>query len=322
MSGQGRLPGFPVRLVVGALLAMVMLAAMAPPGSAQVRGAMVAGEGTDEVGRIIGDIVVAVVRLLLGVGGAVFVVGVARGAFDGVLGSVFGVPGAVSVGLTRAAGVAAAFLLLLVSFGLSRAFVDLMVDQFVSRGALTAPVPDQVEVYIPQGGHGLQGLAGVIGEVLRIVLFLVGAWFLAGMLLALINGEIALATGSPGGLARLVERAVTSLVVLAIGVATPSLTRELARAIEGAGVITSGGEAIHLYGVVFAVIIDILLAAFVGVLIIVTVGSGFAAQAGMALGLPGGLGTALAQVVTAFAIGLVGFGVIALANQLILSLLS
>jgi hypothetical protein len=162
----------------------------------------------------------------------------------------------------------------------------------------------------------------VIGEVLRIVLFLIGAWFLVGMLVALINGQINLATGSPGALARLAERLVTSLVLVIIGASTPSLSGELARAIEGAGVIASGGDAIHLYGVVFAIIIDILLAVFVGVLIVAAVGSGFMVQAGMALGLPQSLGRGVARVTTAFAIAVVGFGVIGLGNRLLLSLLS
>ena len=200
--------------------------------------------------------------------------------------------------------------------------MNLPVEQVVNQGALTTPIPGQVEVQVPRGGEGLHGLAGVIGEVLRIVLFLIGAWFPVGMLVALINGEISLATGSPGALARLVERLVTSLVLVVIGASTPSLTGELARAIEGAGVIASGGDAIHLYGVVFAIIIDILLAVFVGVLIVAAVGSGFVVQPGMALGLPQSLGRGVARVTTAFAIAIVGFGVIDLANRLLLSLLS
>lgn len=208
------------------------------------------------------------------------------------------------------------------ALGCSCAFVNLPVQQFVDQGALTPPVPGQVQVYVPRGEQGLQGLGSVIGEVLRILLFLIGAWFLVGMLLALINGEINLATGSPAALARLVERLVTSLVLLVVGASTPSLTRELARAIKGAGMIASGGDAIHLYGIVFAIIVDILLAVFVGVFIVAAVGSGFIVQAGMALGLPQGLGTAAARVTTAFAITIVGFGVIGLANCLVLSLLS
>jgi hypothetical protein len=120
----------------------------------------------------------------------------------------------------------------------------------------------------------------------------------------------------------LVERLTTSLVLLVIGASTPSLTGQLARAIEGAGVVASAGDTIHLYGVVFAIIVDILLAVFVGVLIVAAVGSGFMVQAGLALGLPQGLGTGVARVTTAFAIALVGFGVIGLANRLLLSLLS
>lgn len=312
----------PIRIVEAGLLAITLLAFIAPAASAQRIGVIATGDGTDEIAGVIGEIAVAVVRLLIGAGAAVFIIGVARGAFDGVLASLFGAPGAASLGLVRAAGIAGAFVLLLVSFGLSRSLVDVLVRQFVDQGALTPPVPGQVQVYIPPGVQGLQGLGRAIGEALRIVLFLIGAWFLVGMLLALINGEISMATGSPGALARLVERLVTALVMLVIGASTPSLTGELARAIEGAGTIASGGDAIRLYGVVFAIIVDILLAVFVGVLIVAAVGSGFMVQAGMALGLPQGLGTGIAQVTTAFAIALVGFGLIGLANRLLVSLLS
>jgi hypothetical protein len=311
-----------IRLFVAALLAMVLLAAVAFAASAQATTPAAASDGSGEIARIIGDVAVAVVRLLIGAGVAVFMIGVARGAFDGVLASVLGAPGAAGVGLLRTVGIAGAFVLMLVSLGLSRSLVDLLVRQFVDQGALTPPVPRQAEVYAPGVDQGLQGLAGVIGEVLRIVLFLIGAWFLVGMLVALINGEIQLATGSPGALARLVERLMTSLVLLVIGASTPSLTGELARAIEGVGSIASGGDAIHLYGVVFAIVIDILLAIFVGVLIIAAVGSGFMVQAGMALGLPQGMGVGVARVTTAFAIAVVGFGVIGLANRLLVSLLS
>jgi hypothetical protein len=162
----------------------------------------------------------------------------------------------------------------------------------------------------------------VIGEVLRVVLFPIGGWFLVSMLVALINGEIQLATGSPGALARLVERFITSLVLLVIGASTPSLTAELTRAIEGVGSIASGGAVIQLYGVVFAIVIDILLAVFVALLIVTAVGSGFMVQAGMALGLPESLGAGVTRVTTAFAIAVVGFGVIGLANRVLLLLLS
>lgn len=153
------------------------------------------------------------------------------------------------------------------------------------------------------------------------MLFLIGAWFMVGMLLTLINGQIALATGAPGAMARLIERALTSLVLLAIGAATPALTRELALAIDGVGVVASAGQAIQLYSVAFAVIVDVLLAVFVAVLVVVAVGSGFVAQAGMALGLPHGLAIAIVRVVTAFALALLGFGVIGLANRLLANFL-
>ena len=311
-----------IRVIAGAFLALAVLAVFAPAAFAQGQTEIMAVDGTDAIAETISDIALAVVRLLLGAGGAIFVVGVARGAFDGVLASVVDSPGAASVGLLRVAGILGAFVLLLVSFGASKAFVEMLADQFINRGALAVPAPGNVEVYVPAGGQGLQALADVIGEVLRVVLFLIGAWFLVNMLLVLINGEIGLATGSPGALARLVERLATSLVLLVIGASTPSLTRELARAIEVVGVVTSPGGAFQVYGAAFTIVVDILLALFVGVFIVVVIGSGFMAQAGMALGLPGGLGTGVARVVTAFAIALIGFGIIGFANQLLFSLLS
>ncbi len=322
MSEKSARRNVSVRSVEAGLVAVVLLAVVAPAASAQGIGPGAGADGSDEIAHIIGDVGVAVVRLLIGAGAAVFIIGVARGAFDGVLGSVLGAPGAAGVGLMRAAVIAGAFVLLLVSLGLSRAVVDLLVRQFVDGGALAPPVPGEVDIYPPGSDPGLRGLAGVIGEVLRVVLFLIGGWFLVGMLVALINGEIQLATGSPGALARLVERLVTSLVLLVVGASTPSLTEELARAIEGVGSIASGGGVIQLYGVAFAIVIDILLAVFVAVLIVAAVGSAFMVQAGMALGLPQSLGTGIARVMTAFAIAVVGFGVIALANRLLLSLLS
>lgn len=320
MNTRRCIPRAPFLLAAGFLFAGVALASVWSAASAHGMATVVADGGTDEVARIVGDIAIAVVRLLIGAGVAMFVVGVARGAFDGVLASVFGSPGAASVSLIRMAGIAGAFLLLLLSFGASRALVDKLVELFIDRGALVAPAPGQVNVYVPQGAQGLQDLAGVIGEVLRIVLYLIGAWFIVGVLLALINGQIALTTGAPGALGRLVDRVVSSLVLMAIAAVTPSLTRDFALAIDGAGLIMNAGQAINVYGVAFAMVVDILLAVFVGMLIVVAVGSGFAAQAGMALGLPHGLGTAIARLATAFALALLGFGVIGLANQLLANL--
>jgi len=311
----------PFSLLAGVLLAAIWLAVTAYAASAHGPPAMSADGGTDAAARVISDVAVAVVRFLIGAGVAVFVVGVARGAFDGVLASVFGSPGAASLGLMRMAGMVAAFLLLMLSFGASRAFVEMLVNQFINKGALAAPVPGRVDVYVPAGAQGLQDFAGVIGEVLRIVLFLMGAWFLVNMLLALVSGQIGFATGSPGALARLVERIVTSLVLLVIGAFTPSLTRDLGLAIDTVGAVSNAGQAIHLYGVVFAMVIDILLAVFVAVVVVVVVGSGFVAQAGVALGLPGGLGTGIARVVTAFVLALLGFGAISVANHVLISLL-
>ena len=208
---------------------------MAQPALAGAIPSAAAGDGSGQIAQLISDIAVAVVRLMVASGAALFVLGVARGAFDGVLASALGVAGTARDGLVRVVGVVGAFLFLMVSFGLSRGFVDLIIAQFVDRGALSPPVPGPVDVYVPNNANGLQPLAGVIGEGLQVVLFLIGAWFVVSMLVAVINGEIGVATGSPGAMARLVERIVTSLVVLLIGVLAPSLARDLGACRERRG---------------------------------------------------------------------------------------
>lgn len=308
--------------LVGGFLALLILGALAVPAHAGPKPSRVAEGGTDQIAEIIGEVAISVVRLLIGAGAAVFVVGVARGAFDGVLASAFGKPGAVSTGLMRTVGIVGTFLLLLVSFGFSRAIVDLLLARFVDQGALTTPIPGQVEVYVPKGAGELEALAGVNGEALRLILFMIGAWFMLSMLVAIINGEIGMATGAPGAMARLVERSVTSLVLLLIGATAPALARQFAVAVEGAGVITNAGQAVQLYGVVFTIVFDILLAVLVAVFIVSVVSSAFVGQAGAVLGLPYGLGSGIVRVVAAAAIALLGFGMISMANHMIVLLLS
>jgi hypothetical protein len=219
-------------------------------------------------------------------------------------------------------GVVGAFLFLLVSFGLSRGFVGLIIAQFVDRGALSPPVPGPVDVYVPNNGSGLQPLAGVIGEGLQVVLFLIGAWFVVSMLVAVINSEIGVATGSPGAMARLVERVVTSLVVLLLGVSAPSLARDLSSAVSLMGIVSSAGQAVHLYAVVFTVVVDILMAVLVAVLVIGVVGSGFSAQVSAVLGLPNRSASGIVNAVSLLAIALLGFGVMATVNHLLVLLIT
>lgn len=310
------------RMGLGALAAVASVGASAHPALAGAIPSAAAGDGSGQIAQLISDIAVAVVRVMVASGAALFVLGVARGAFDGVLASALGVAGTARDGLVRVVGVVGGFLFLMVSFGLSRGFVDLIVAQFVDRGALTPPVPGPVDVYVPANASGLQPLAGVIGEGLQVVLFLIGAWFVVSMLVAVINGEIGVATGSPGAMARLAERVVTSLVVLLIGVLAPSLARDLGAAVGSVGVVGSAGQAMQLYAVVFTVIVDILLAMFVAVLAVSVVGSGFAAVVGAVLGFPNGLASGGARVAAALSIALVGLGLLTLANQLLMMLLA
>ena len=159
------------------------------------------------------------------------------------------------------------------------------------------------------------------GKGLQVALFLIGAWFVVSILVAVINGEIGVATGSPGAMARLVERIVTSLVVLLIGVLAPSLARDLGAAVNGAGVVSSAGQAMQMYAVVFTITVDILVGVAVAVLVIGVVGSGFAAQVGSVLGVPNASASAASRVLAGLAIALLGFGVLSATNRLLMNLL-
>ena len=264
-----------------------------------------AGAGSGQIAQLISDIAIAVVRLMVASGAALFVWGW-RGRVRRRPGVGAGSGGTAARGLVRVVGVVGAFLFLLVSFGLSRGFVDLIIAQFVDRGALSPPVPGPVDVYVPNNGSGLQPLAGVIGEALQVVLFLICAWFMVSMLVAVINGEIGVATGSPGAMARLVERVITSLVVLLIGVLAPSLARDLGGAVSGMGVVSSAGQAVQLYAVVFTVIVDILTAVLVAVLVLSVVGTGFSAQVSAFLGIPSALASGGSRVVAGLTIACSG----------------
>jgi len=322
MTQKSQNPTLVSRLIFAFTIGCIFLLLWNIPAHAAEHGISILADGTEEVVSAVNAIALALVRLMFGAGGALFVVGVARGAFDGVLGNVLGSPGAVQTGMLRMIGVVGVFLLLLVGFGASSSFVDMMTEHFIRKGILTPLTPGSVAVHVPNGTGNLSSLASVVGEALRIVLFLIGAWFLLTMLVAMINGQIGLATGSPGALARLVEEMLTALVLVMLGVATPSLLKQLSIALESGGAITGADQAMHVYGVAFAIIIDILIGVLVAVIIMMAIGSGFAAQAGMALGLPGGVGLAISRIVTTFAISLVGFGLISLANRVIIALLS
>lgn len=145
-----------------------------------------AGDGIqdafDEIIELIKDIGTAVVRLLLIVSGGLFMLGMVRGAFDGVLGSVLGNAFTASSGLYRSIGAVAAFVVLLFGVGFSRTFVEFLADRFLSSEQLALPA-----VEVPEGGQEtapanieealqLQPVQEVVGDfVLALVRLLVGS---------------------------------------------------------------------------------------------------------------------------------------------------
>jgi hypothetical protein len=101
----------------------------------------------DDIVELVKDIATAIVRVILIVSGGLFTLGVVRGAFDGVLGSVLGNAFTASSGLYRSIGALVAFVVLLFGVGFSRNFVEFLADRFLSEEAMALPV-----VQVPEGG--------------------------------------------------------------------------------------------------------------------------------------------------------------------------
>lgn len=101
----------------------------------------------DEIVELVKDIATAIVRLILIISGGLFTLGMVRGAFDGVLGSVLGNAFTASSGLYRSIGAIVAFVVLLFGVGFSRSFVEFLADRFLSEEAMTLP-----EVHVPESG--------------------------------------------------------------------------------------------------------------------------------------------------------------------------
>lgn len=99
----------------------------------------------DEITELIVDIATAVVRLILIVSGALFTLGVVRGAFDGVLGSALGNTFTASAGIYRAVGAVVAFVVLLFGVGFSRNFVEFLAERFLSEENMSLPVVEVAE---------------------------------------------------------------------------------------------------------------------------------------------------------------------------------
>lgn len=88
----------------------------------------------DPVQEVVSTFVLALIRLMLGLGGALFVVAVATGAFDAQLGNVIGNAMATSRGYSRIIGAAAAILFLILSMPLSQELVDVLVPRLLAGG--------------------------------------------------------------------------------------------------------------------------------------------------------------------------------------------
>jgi hypothetical protein len=88
----------------------------------------------DPVQEVVADFVLALIRVLIGAGVALFTVAVATGAFDAQLGNVLGNSLAVSRGYARIIGAAAAVLFLILAMPLSKALVDVLVPDLLAGG--------------------------------------------------------------------------------------------------------------------------------------------------------------------------------------------
>jgi hypothetical protein len=99
----------------------------------------------DELVELVKDIATAIVRLILIVSGGLVTLGVVRGAFDGVLGSVLGNAFTASSGLYRAIGAVVAFVVLLFGVGFSGSFVEFLGDRFLDEEAMALPVVEVPE---------------------------------------------------------------------------------------------------------------------------------------------------------------------------------
>ncbi len=88
----------------------------------------------DPIQEVVSNFVLALVRVLIGIGVAFFTVAVASGAFDAQLGNIIGNSLAVSRGYARIIGAAAAVLFLILSMPLSKALVDALVPNLLAGG--------------------------------------------------------------------------------------------------------------------------------------------------------------------------------------------
>lgn len=137
MLTKGLVRGVVVLIILTLALALAQVKVSADDG---IPGAF------DELVELVKDIATAIVRLILIVSGGLFTLGVVRGAFDGVLGSVLGNAFTASSGIYRAIGAVVAFVVLLFGVGFSGSFVEFLADRFLSEEAMALPV-----VEVPEG---------------------------------------------------------------------------------------------------------------------------------------------------------------------------
>jgi hypothetical protein len=88
----------------------------------------------DPVQEVVANFVLALIRVMIGAGVALFTVAVATGGFDAQLGNILGNSLAVSRGYARIIGPAAAVLFLILAMPLSKAMVDVLVPDLLAGG--------------------------------------------------------------------------------------------------------------------------------------------------------------------------------------------
>jgi hypothetical protein len=129
---------------MGIVFVLLLLASLLSSSPAAAAGDI--DDALAEVVALVTELATAVIRLMVVVGVGFFVLGVVRGAFDGVLGSTIGSAVSASTGLLRAVGATIAFLALLFSVGFSRSFVQFLADRLLDPAAMEIPSVD-----IPDG---------------------------------------------------------------------------------------------------------------------------------------------------------------------------
>lgn len=143
-EGHRRRRGWRWRVLARGLLKGAVVLVILALALALAQGKVYADDGIpgafDELVELVKDIATAIVRLILIISGGLLTLGVVRGAFDGVLGSVLGNAFTASSGLYRAIGAVVAFVVLLFGVGFSGSFVEFLADRFLSEEAMALPV--------------------------------------------------------------------------------------------------------------------------------------------------------------------------------------